>query len=52
MEQKILVVEDSRPFRRAIESELRQAGFLPVFAETIADCYSRPTPLETQMFQD
>ncbi|OZS42964.1 response regulator [Photobacterium sanguinicancri] len=37
MEQKILVVEDSRPFRRAIESELRQAGFLPVFAETIAE---------------
>lgn len=37
MEQKILVVEDSRPFRRAIEIELRKSGFFPVFAETIAE---------------
>ncbi|MGF1759160.1 response regulator [Photobacterium sagamiensis] len=37
MENKILVVEDSRPFRRVIEIELRKAGFSPVFAESIAD---------------
>jgi len=37
MERKILVVEDSRPFRRVIEIELRKAGFSPVFAESIAD---------------
>ncbi|MBV1842422.1 response regulator [Photobacterium ganghwense] len=36
-EQKVLVVEDSRPFRRVIESELRQAGYTPVIAETIAE---------------
>ncbi|PSW16678.1 diguanylate cyclase response regulator [Photobacterium rosenbergii] len=37
MEQKILVVEDSRPFRRVIESELRQAGYTPVIANSIAE---------------
>ncbi|AJR05189.1 diguanylate cyclase response regulator [Photobacterium gaetbulicola] len=37
MEQKILVVEDSRPFRRVIESELRQAGYTPVLANSIAE---------------
>ncbi|KLV05545.1 diguanylate cyclase [Photobacterium aquae] len=37
MEQKILVVEDSRPFRRVIESELRKAGFTPVIAFSIAE---------------
>ncbi|PSW20833.1 diguanylate cyclase response regulator [Photobacterium sanctipauli] len=36
MEQKILVVEDSRPFRRVIESELRKAGYTPVLTDTIA----------------
>lgn len=37
MKQKILVVEDSRPFRRIIESELRKAGFTPVLTNTIAE---------------
>ncbi|MGF1680356.1 response regulator [Photobacterium minamisatsumaniensis] len=36
MEQKILVVEDSRPFRRVIENELRKAGYTPVLTDTIA----------------
>ncbi|MGF1726833.1 response regulator [Photobacterium nomapromontoriensis] len=37
MEHKILVVEDSRPFRRVIESELRRAGYTPILAHTIAE---------------
>ena len=37
MEQKVLVVEDSRPFRRIIESELRKAGFTPVLTNSIAE---------------
>ncbi|NVP00865.1 response regulator, partial [Photobacterium damselae subsp. damselae] len=37
MEHKILVVEDSRPFRRVLEVELRKAGYTPIFAESIAD---------------
>ncbi|MCW8330983.1 response regulator [Photobacterium sp. SDRW27] len=37
MEQKVLVVEDSRPFRRIIEIELRKAGFTPVLTESIAE---------------
>lgn len=35
MENQILVVEDSRPFRRALEVELRKAGYTPVFADSI-----------------
>ncbi|UTV29363.1 response regulator [Photobacterium atrarenae] len=37
MEQKILVVEDSRAFRRIIELELRKAGFTPILTESIAE---------------
>lgn len=37
MEQKVLVVEDSRPFRRIIEIELRKAGFTPVLTNNIAE---------------
>ena len=37
MEHRILVVEDSRPFRRIIEVELRKAGFTPVLTESIAE---------------
>ncbi len=33
---KILVVEDSRAFRNYLNFQLTQAGFEPVFAETIA----------------
>lgn len=37
MDNKILVVEDSRPFRRIIESELRKAGYTPVLTDSIAE---------------
>ena len=37
MEKKILVVEDSRIFKRILEIELRQAGYFPVFAESIQE---------------
>ncbi len=37
MENQILVVEDSRPFKRALEVELRKSGYTPVFAESILE---------------
>lgn len=33
---KVLVVEDSRAFRNYLNSQLTKAGFIPVFAESIA----------------
>ncbi|OOF28215.1 response regulator [Salinivibrio sp. IB872] len=36
MEYKVLVVEDSRPFRRLLETEIRKAGYIPCIASSIA----------------
>ncbi|OOF07124.1 diguanylate cyclase response regulator [Salinivibrio sp. MA440] len=36
MEHKVLVVEDSRPFRRLLEAEIRKAGYIPYIASSIA----------------
>ncbi|OOE89707.1 response regulator [Salinivibrio sharmensis] len=35
MEYKVLVVEDSRPFRRLLEAEIRKAGYIPCIANSI-----------------
>lgn len=37
MEHKVLVVEDSRPFRRLLEAEIRKAGYIPYIASSIAE---------------